>query len=99
MQGAANINTAKQYLGIHKPAMLALQETRLTPENVNTFYHKDYNNFLTSNDLMTFIRKDIKTSMVNQPTLPFPFNIIKIHGENSTIHLANAYVRDKLLQC
>ena len=48
---------------------------------------------------MLFIRKDIKTTPTNQPTLPFPYDIIKIQGENSSIHLANAYVRDNLLQC
>ena len=47
---------------------------------------------------MLFIRKDIKTSPANQPTLPFPCDIIKIQGGNSFIHLANVYVRDNLLQ-
>ena len=98
MQGAINIDTAKQYLGKHKPAILALQETRLSPDNSNLFYHKDYANFSTSSDLMLFIRKDIKTSPANQPTLPFPCDIIKIQGGNSFIHLANVYVRDNLLQ-
>ena len=93
MQGAINIDTAKQYLGKHKPAILALQETRLSPDNSNLFYHKDYANFSTSSDLMLFIRKDIKTSPANQPC-----DIIKIQGGNSFIHLANVYVRDNLLQ-
>ena len=33
MQGAINIDTAKQYLGKHKPAILALQKTRLSSDN------------------------------------------------------------------
>ena len=99
MQGAINIDTAKQYLGKHKPAILALQETRLSSDNTNSFYHKDYTNLSNSPDLMLFIRKDIKTTPTIQPTLPFPCDIIKIQGENSFIHLANTYVRDNLLQC
>ena len=99
MQEAINIDTAKQYLGKHKPAKLALQETRLSAENTNTFFHKEYTNLFTSPDLMFFIRKVIKTTVINQPTLPFPCDIIKIQGENSSIHLANTYIRDKLLQC
>ena len=73
MQGAINIDTAKQYLGKHKPAILALQETRLSSDNTNSFYHKDYTNFSNSPDLMLFIRKDIKTTPTN-PTIPLRYH-------------------------
>ena len=99
MQGATNIDIAKQYLGIHRPAILALQETRITLDNINKFHHKDYKTITTNNDLATFIRKDIKTEQIQHPDLPFACNIIKIYGENTTIHLANAYSRDNFLHC
>ena len=39
MQGACNIDIVKMFLGTHKPAILALQEARVTLDNKSTFYH------------------------------------------------------------
>ena len=40
MQGASNFAIAKNYLDIYKPALLLLQETKCTPDNSSSLYHK-----------------------------------------------------------
>ena len=62
MQGASNFAMAKNYLDIFKPALLLLQETKCTPDNSSSFYHKLYNKFQSNNDVITLVCKDIKAS-------------------------------------
>ena len=81
MQGACNIDTVKLFLGTHKPAILALQEACITPDNKCTFYHKLYQAFITNDDLVTFVPKDIKAELALHPPLPFSAIVLKIQGE------------------
>ena len=97
MQGASNFAIAKNYLDIFKPALLLLQETKCTPDNSSSFYHKLYNKFQSNNDVITLVRKDIKACMPQQPQLAFSCTILKIQGESAPIHVANAYARDNQL--
>ena len=71
MQGASNFAIAKNFLDIHNPALLLLQETKCTPDNSSTFFHKLYNKFHSNNDVITLVRKDIKATMLQQPQLAF----------------------------
>ena len=87
MQGSANF--AKQFLNIHKPALLLLQETRITSENSKTFFHKLYNKYSNNNDVITFVRKDIWAASVPKLQLLFSNTIIRIQGESTHFHKAN----------
>ena len=100
MQGAASFPTASQYLSVHKPVLLLLQETKRNDHNHHTFYHKNYNNFTTNTDVLTMIRKDITATQIVSPDLPFSCTITKVQGKSSTFHLANIYAVFSLpLQC
>ena len=97
MQGSSNFPIATQFLNIHKPAILLLQETKRTPDCQQTYYHKNYANFTTNPDVITMVRKDIKASLVSQEPLPFSCTIIRVQGESTSFHLANLYIRDSQL--
>ena len=61
MQGAGNSGEVKRYLSSTKPAVLCLQETRIKEDNKKDYEHHNYNRYMVEPDLVTFVRKDIKT--------------------------------------
>ena len=97
MQGAVNIDQAIQFLNKNKPAILCLQETRLTTDNQHTFQNKYYRAFQdrTSGDIVTFIRKDIKAKLIDDIELSnISYMILEVHTEGEKIHIANVYARE-----
>ena len=87
------------FLGTHKPAVLVLQEARVTLDNKSTFYHKLYQTFSQIRDLVTFVRKDFKAHLIPHPPFPFSIMALQIQGEEETFQLTNIYARDSQLKC
>ena len=77
------------FLGTHKPAILALQEARVTLDNKSTFFHKLYQTFTQVGDLVTFVRTEIKANLIPHPPLPFSIMTMQIQGEAENFQLAN----------
>ena len=87
------------FLGTHKPAILVLQEARVTLDNKSTFYHKLYQTFSQIRDLVTFVRKDFKAHLIPHPPFPFSIMALQIQGEEENFQLTNIYARDSQLKC
>ena len=92
MQGSCNINNAKTYLSMQKPVALCLQECRIHQENKNTFNHKLYNTHILEPDLVTFIRKDVKSALLPAIQISEVSQLsVRIEGEDTQIMLNNLY--------
>ena len=98
MQGTCNVDIAKTFLSTQKLEALCLQECRITTDNASSFKHKLYNTHILQPDLVTFIRKDIKSELITQSYITdIPILTMEIQGEDSWIILHNAYAQDNTL--
>ena len=101
MQGAGNWELAKQFLNSRKPAILCLQEPKITEDNKKQFFNKNYNTFMKTgnNDIITFIRKDYSAKIINDNTHEeISYLITEVNAEGDKIIILNIYARDGKLK-
>ena len=101
MQGANNWEQARQFLNQRKPAVLCLQEAKINDENRRQFQNKNYNTFFkqNNNDLITFIRKDYKATIIEEDNYDDISTLItEIAAEGDKITIINLYARDGKLK-
>ena len=101
MQGAGNWELAKQFLNSRKPAILCLQEPKITEDSKKQFFNKNYNIFTKTgnNNVITFIRKDYSAKIINNDTREDISHLInEVSAEGDKIIIINIYARDGKLK-
>ena len=83
------------------PAILCLQEPKITEDNKKQFFNKNYNTFMKTgnNDVITFIRKDYSAKIINDDTHEDISHLItEVSAEGDKIIIINIYARDGKLK-